>query len=99
MSKDYVFFMQLEATIQNLRRDNTLLKEIKNKQEKALEIIKEKPYESAPTINYIKINKGNPKMLNYEHYCMTVKDKVNEEEFEILKEVLECQNTEITKKK
>ena len=56
-----------------------------NKQEKALSIIKEKPYECAPTINYIKINKGNPKMLNYEHYCMAVKDKVNENEFDLLK--------------
>ena len=34
MSKDYV--MQLEATIQNLRRDNQLLKEAKDKQEQVL---------------------------------------------------------------
>lgn len=56
----------------------------------ALEIIKEKPFASASTINYIKINKDNPNMLDYEHYCMTIdiKYRVNEEEFNLLKEAL-----------
>ena len=40
MSKEYV--MQLEANIQNLKRDNGLLKDIKNKQDKVLEIIYKK---------------------------------------------------------
>ena len=40
MSKEYV--MQLEATIANFRRDNDLLKDIKNEQEKVLSIIFEK---------------------------------------------------------
>lgn len=60
-------------------------------QEKVLEIIKEHPFESASTINYIKINKDNPKMLDYKCYCMSldVDFRVMKEEFELLKRYVE----------
>ena len=63
-----------------------LCKEIE-KQKNILSIIKEKPFESATTINYIQINKDNPKMLDYEHYTMSVKYVLPEEEFDLLKEM------------
>lgn len=53
-------------------------------QNEVLTIIKEKPFESATTINYIQINKDSPKMLDYEHYCMAVKYVLPEEDFETL---------------
>lgn len=53
-------------------------------QEKILKIIKEKPYQCAPTILYIQINKNNPKMLDYERYTMSVKYVLPEEDFETL---------------
>lgn len=56
---------------------------------KALEIIKKKPFASASCINYITINKNNSNMLDYNHYCMTIKDTLQEEEYDLLKEVLE----------
>lgn len=76
----------------NLDEDYRTIKQalIKSQeQEQVLKIVFEKPCESASTINYIKINKGNPKMLDYEHYCMTIKDslRVNEQEFDLLKKV------------
>lgn len=60
-----------------------LCKEIE-KQKNILSIIKEKPFESATTINYIQINKDNPKMLDYEHYIMSVKAPLSKEDFERL---------------
>ena len=61
----------------------------KSKKELAFDVIKENPYECATTINYIKINKDNHKMLDYEHYCMASKYTVSKEEFDLLKEVIE----------
>lgn len=67
---------------------------IKTNNQIALEIIKEKPFESASCINYITINKNNSNMLDYEHYCMTIResDRVNEDEFNLLKEVIGEEN-------
>ena len=52
-----------------------------------LAIIKQKPLESGICMNYININIQYPKMLDYEHYCMTIKGdkRVDKNEFEILK--------------
>lgn len=60
-------------------------------QEKVLNVIFKKPLKSATTINYLKINQIFPDMLDYEHYCLTVKEKIRntEEEFDLLKEVLQ----------
>ena len=59
------------------------------RQRNVLEIIKQEPLESGICINYININIEYPKMQDYEHYCMTIKEdkRVDENEFEILKEV------------
>lgn len=81
------------ADLRNTLKTSVLIATIKQaliksqEQEKVLEVIWEKPFASASTINYIRINKDNPNMLNYEHYCMTidVKYRVNEEEFDLLK--------------
>ena len=56
--------------------------------EQAWEIIKKKPCNSGLCINYLKVNKHYPNMQDYEHYCMTIRevDRVNEEEFNTLKE-------------
>ena len=61
------------------------------KKDKPLEVIKEKPFESASCINYLTINKNNSNMLDYKHYCMTIRecDRVNEDEFNLLKEAIE----------
>ena len=56
---------------------------------KALEIIKKNPYNSGICIEYLKINKHNLNMLDYKHYCMTIKDALQEGEYDLLKEVLE----------
>ena len=42
----------------------------KSKKEQAFDVIVEKPFVCANAINYIKINKKNPVMLDYDHYCM-----------------------------
>ena len=55
-------------------------------QKKSLEIIKQKPFESGICINYININIEYPKMQDYEHYCMSIREdkRVDKNEFEIL---------------
>lgn len=60
-------------------------------QEQVLNLIKEKPLKSACTINYIKANKNNIKMLSYSLYCLTlgVDFRVLKEEFDLLKRWLE----------
>lgn len=63
--------------------------ELFEKQCNVLEIIKQKPFESGICINYININIEYPKMQDYEHYCMAIKEdkRVDKNEFEILKGV------------
>jgi len=78
----------LRACIRDWEDDYEHLKYAFETSEKVFKIIKEKPFESASAINYIKINNDNPKMLDYEHYCMTIKEKVLEEEFDLLKEMI-----------
>ena len=55
----------------------------------ALEIIKQKPLESGTCINYININIEYPKMQDYEHYCLVIREdrRIDKNEFEILSEV------------
>lgn len=79
MSKDYV--MQLEATIENLRRDNALLKEMKNEQEKVLEILK--PYLRLVD-NYLQVRMP----LLDDEVWLIVKEITDEEELEVLKKIL-----------
>lgn len=57
---------------------------------KALEVIKKNPYNSGICLTYLKSNSRYSKMKDYEHYCMTIRecDRVNEEEFNLLKEAL-----------
>ena len=87
MSKDYV--MQLEATIENLRRDNQLLKTKAQKEHKALEIIKKK------NVN-IKLLKASSTVEQYNDELIRVlgrwfaeREFLTLEEFNLLKEVLE----------
>lgn len=75
------------STFENLVAVKHILT-VKLKKDLALEIIKEKPVESGDCINYITINKNNSNMLDYKHYCMTIKVTLAEEEFNTLKEVL-----------
>ena len=53
----------------------------------ALSLIKRKPYECADAIHYVTINKIYPRMLNYKNYCMSIKNKLNEDEFNLITEV------------
>ena len=53
--------------------------------DKVLELIKKQPLETSRCIHYLNINKDCPKMLDYDHYIMTIKDTVSEEVFKILK--------------
>lgn len=58
------------------------------REHKTLEVIKKKPCNSGLCINYLKVNKQYPNMQDYEHYCMAIReyDRVNEDEFNLLKE-------------
>jgi hypothetical protein len=60
----------------------------KSKKEQAFDVIVEKPFVCANAINYIKINKKNPVMLDYDHYCMAVNLVLKEKDYEILKEAI-----------
>ena len=92
MSKDYV--MQLEATIQNLRRDNALLKAKAQKEHKALEIIKEK---NANMFGFKRDIKQLGNRFTYKYYQSNLGNyhsgfdiqELTEEEFELLRSVLE----------
>lgn len=53
----------------------------------AFKIASNNPDDCARAIRYIKINRKNPKMFNYKHYTMTVKNPLPQDEFECLKEV------------
>ena len=59
-----------------------------SKEKEILAVIKKNPCNSGLCINYLKANKHYPNMQDYEHYCMTIRefDRVNEDEFNILKE-------------
>lgn len=69
--------------------NNQLILEAQEK-EKVLNVIFKKPLQSATTINYLKINQVFHDMLDYERYCLTVKEKIRntEEEFDLLKKVV-----------
>lgn len=69
-----------KGTVDNLRRDNALLKDIKNKQEKVLEIIKEKYVEI-----YILFKSKNVEQYNFN---IRFGKKLTQEEFDTLKEML-----------
>jgi hypothetical protein len=60
----------------------------KSKKEQAFDVIVEKPFVCANAINYIRINKKNPVMLDYDHYCMAVNLVLKEKDYEILKEAI-----------
>lgn len=79
MSREYV--MQLEATIANLERDKVLLKEMKNEQDKVLEILK--PYLRLVN-NYLQAKM--PLVDN--NSWINVKEITDKEELELLKRCL-----------
>ena len=84
------FNFTTERAVETLK-EITIIKQALLKAEKehsALEVIKKKPYNSGLCINYLETNKHYPNMQDYEHYCMTIRevDRVNEEEFNLLKE-------------
>lgn len=90
MSNDLEYYLGMQEVV-NITVPVDLLNCLEDckQQKKALEIIKQKPLESGICINYININIEYPTMLDYEHYCMTIKEdkRVDKNEFEILKEV------------
>lgn len=75
---------KLEQRVVMEKEDYDKLEDKLDRQNEILAIIMEKPYECAATLNYIQINKDNPKMLDYEHYSMAVKYILPEEDFERL---------------
>ena len=75
---------KLEQRVIMEKEDYDKLEDKVQAQEGVLDIILTKPYECAATLNYIQINKDNPKMLDYEHYSMAVKYLLPEEDFERL---------------
>ena len=75
---------KLEQRVVMEKEDYDKLEDKVQAQEEALKIILEEPYQCAPTILYIQINKDNPKMLNYEYYVMSVKAPLSKEDFERL---------------
>ena len=80
---------ELYVELEFIKKQYKELTEGSHQYKKVLEIIKEKPFESADCVNYLTINKNNSTMLDYKHYCMTIKDILVEEDFNTLKEVLE----------
>lgn len=89
MSKDYV--MQLESTIENLRRDNALLKEQTANHKKVLKTLQEKRVNIDLFWNdFVDNGFGYHYYLErWYKYQSTDKQKLTEEEFEVLKRWLE----------
>ena len=85
MSKDYV--MQLEAIIENLKRDNALLKEQSTNQKKVLGILKEKRVNVDLFWNdFVDNGFGYHYYLEkWYKYQSTDEQQLTEEEFDLLK--------------
>lgn len=87
MYNDLEYYLSFEEG-DNITVTSDLLNCLEDCKEKlqALKIIKQKPEESGICINYINLNVKYPKMQNYEHYCMSIRDdkRVAKEEFEVL---------------
>lgn len=79
MSREYV--MQLEATIANLERDKVLLKEMKNEQDKVLEILK--PHLRLVD-NYLQANMS---LIDRDTWVI-IKEITDEDELKLLRMVL-----------
>ena len=83
MSKDYV--MQLEATIENLRRDNILLKEQATNYKKVLEIIKEKKVNIELLNASSSVEDYNNEVIRNYGYAFSTNRILTQEEFDLLK--------------
>ena len=83
MSKDYV--MQLEATIENLRRDNSLLKEQATSYKKVLEVIKEKKVNIELLNASSSVEDYNNEVIRNYGYAFSTNRIFTQEEFDLLK--------------
>ncbi len=61
-------------------------------QNAALDVIKNEPFKVGNAIQFIKMYLLFPNMLDYEHYCLTIRDSLDEKDFNTLVEWIKNNN-------